>query len=42
MYAQLDEELMCNKSKKEGRPSNFHEFWSEEVHYIKKPQRRKL
>jgi hypothetical protein len=35
MCAQLDLEVMCKRSKKEGRLPNFHEFWSEEVHYNK-------
>jgi hypothetical protein len=28
--------------KKERRPFNFHEFWIEEVHYKKDPQKRKF
>jgi hypothetical protein len=32
MYSQLDLEAILNLSKIERRPSNFQEFWSEEVH----------
>jgi hypothetical protein len=31
LCVQLELEF-CKRFKKEGRPSNFHEFWSEEVH----------
>jgi hypothetical protein len=33
MYGQFDLEMISNSSKNERRPSNFHEFWSEEVGY---------
>jgi hypothetical protein len=36
MSVQLDIGVMCKKSKKEGSLLNFYEFWSEEVHYVKK------
>jgi hypothetical protein len=39
MCVELDLELMCQRSKKDSRPSNFHEFWIEEVHYIKDLQK---
>jgi hypothetical protein len=32
MCAQLHLEVVCKMLKKKGRPPNFHEFWSEEVH----------
>jgi hypothetical protein len=35
MHGQLDLEEVFNKCKSPERPSNFHEFWSEEVHYDK-------
>jgi hypothetical protein len=31
--------VICKKPKKEGRPPNFHEFWSEEVHCTNGPQK---
>jgi hypothetical protein len=42
MYAQLDLEVRCKRPKKKRRPSNFHSFWSKEVHTKKHPKRRKL
>jgi hypothetical protein len=36
----LDLEVTYKKSKKERRPSNFHEFWSEEVQHKKVFQKR--
>jgi hypothetical protein len=37
MCAQLDLQVLVNskRSPKEGIPSNFHRFWSEELHYEK-------
>jgi hypothetical protein len=32
---------MYKRPKKEGRPSNFHEFWNEEVHHIKNSPKKK-
>jgi hypothetical protein len=37
MCTQLDLEVICKRSDKEERPSNFHEFWSEKAHCIKDP-----
>jgi hypothetical protein len=42
MCAQLYVELICKRSKKEGRPPNFHEFWSEEAQCIKALHKIKL
>jgi hypothetical protein len=42
MYAQLDSKVMYKRSKKKGRLPKFYEFWGEEVHCIKDPQKRKL
>jgi hypothetical protein len=35
MYLQLALEAMHKKLKNEGRPPNFQEVWSEEVHHVK-------
>jgi hypothetical protein len=40
MCAQLDLEVMCKKDGKKRRPSNFHEFWSKEVHSKKHPKKQ--
>jgi hypothetical protein len=40
MYAQLDLEVRFKRSKKERRPSNFHQFWSKEVHTKKHPKKK--
>jgi hypothetical protein len=37
MCAQLDLEVMRKRSKKKKRPSNFHYFWSKEVHSKEHP-----
>ena len=42
MCAQLDFEVIFKRSQKEGRLANFHEFWSEEVHCKKDPQKKTL
>jgi cephalosporin-C deacetylase-like acetyl esterase len=42
MRAQLNLEMIYKIPKKERRPSDFHEFWSEEMHYKKDLQKRKL
>ena len=42
MYAQLDLEVMCRRSPKKRRPSNFHEFWNIEVHSREHPKKAKL
>jgi hypothetical protein len=41
MYAQLDLEVICKKSKIEGRPPNFHEIWSKES-LVQKKQNKTL
>jgi hypothetical protein len=35
MYVQLILEVISSLFKNEKRPSNFHEFWSEELYYEK-------
>jgi hypothetical protein len=40
MCFQLDFKVICKKTKKEGRPFNFHEFWSEEVQCKKRPLKK--
>jgi hypothetical protein len=30
------------KAQKEGRPSNFYEIWSEEIHYKRDPLAKKM
>jgi hypothetical protein len=42
MCAQLDLEARCKRSKKERKPSNFHSFWSKEVHTKEHPKNKKL
>jgi hypothetical protein len=42
MYTQLDFKVMSKRNKKEERPSNFHEFWSEEVPIKQAPSKREL
>jgi hypothetical protein len=43
MSAQLDLEVICKRLKKKGRPFNFHEFWTKEIHYKEGPSpKRKL
>jgi hypothetical protein len=42
MRFQLDLELMCTRLQKKGRLPNFFEIWSDEVHYIKNPQKRDI
>jgi hypothetical protein len=42
MYAQVDLEVIYNRSKNEGRVFNFYEFWSEEVRYKKSPKKKTL
>jgi hypothetical protein len=42
MCAQLGLEVIYKSFKIEGRPSNFHDFWSKEVHCIKDPPKLKL
>jgi hypothetical protein len=39
MCAQRDSNVVHNGSKKVERPSNFHEFWREEVHYKLDPEK---
>jgi hypothetical protein len=41
MCAQLGLEVICKRSKKEGISSNYHEFWNEEIHYLKGLQKRR-
>jgi hypothetical protein len=36
MCAQLDLQVISKRPKKEETPSNFHGFWSEELHSEKK------
>jgi hypothetical protein len=38
--SQLDLEVRYKRSKKERRPSNYHEFWSKEVHNKKDPKKK--
>jgi cephalosporin-C deacetylase-like acetyl esterase len=40
MCAQLDSQVVSKRLPRKETPSNFHEFWSEELYYEKK-QRRK-
>jgi hypothetical protein len=42
MHTQFDLEEICKVPKKEGISSNFHEFWSGEVHYKERPQKKAL
>jgi hypothetical protein len=42
MYAQLDLEVRWKRPKKERRSSNFHSFWSKEVHTRKHLQKKAL
>jgi hypothetical protein len=43
MCVQFDLEVMCKRPPKKRRPSNFHQFWSEEEVYGKKhPKKKKL
>jgi hypothetical protein len=41
MCVQLDSKVMRKRTNKKGIPSNFHEFWSEEVHCKKYPPKKK-
>jgi hypothetical protein len=42
MCGQFDLEVICKRSKKEGRPPIFHKFWNEDVHSNKDPPKRKV
>jgi hypothetical protein len=42
MCIQLDLEVRCKTPKKKRIPSNFHEFWSKEVHSKEHPKKIKL
>jgi hypothetical protein len=35
MCIQLDLEVICKRPPKKRMPFNFHEFWSEKLHYEK-------
>jgi hypothetical protein len=39
MYGQLDLKGFFKRCKSPERTSNFHEFWSEELHFEKKPKK---
>jgi hypothetical protein len=41
MCVQLGMKMICIRPKKEGKPSNFLEFWSNEVQCKKDPQKKK-
>ena len=41
MCAQLDLKVACKRLKIKRIPYDFHEFWSEEVHFKKYPQKKR-
>jgi hypothetical protein len=40
MYGQFDLKAISKTFKKMGKTPNFHEFWSEELYYKERPQKK--